>query len=185
MDRTSKVFKAECRSYMELRTLVKGVMKDWDIHDYFVSIAGNGSCLYPDKHVLTVCPEQLIWPEPAVMSSILHEIGHINRGHYLGQHDDCLLNHVDEYEADEFAFDAVRERYGYVPDSAGLWLLNRYGEEIWSMDLFTHPSYEHRWENLARNGFLPEDYHPTLRALGLGKVKHEQFRPDYIQQQTG
>lgn len=159
------------RNCTELKIIIQTVLNEWEINDYYVMIAGTGSTIYPKRKIITVCDEQLTWPEPAVMSSILHEIGHIDRGHDLHEKDDVMENWVDEYEADEFAFDAVRTRYGYVPYSAGLWLLNRYDEEIWNLDTWTHPSYEHRWENLARNGFLPENYRPTLRALGLGKVE--------------
>ena len=105
---------------------------------------------------------------PAIVSSLLHEIGHIDRGHYLGEHDDALLNHLDEYEADEFAFDAVETLYGYLPASATFWLLRVYGEWRWANDGFTHPSHKNRWDRLALNGLVPKDYHPILQALGLG-----------------
>ncbi len=167
--RTNTEFKGDVRSRSELRKLVKKILNEWEITDYYVMIeSGAGSTIYPDKLVITVGAEQMTWPEPAVVSSILHEIGHIEMGHYLGEHEDCLLNYLDEYEADEFAFDAVRERYGHVPDSAGLWLLRLYDDEIWILDIFTHPSYQHRWQRLAQNGFVPVDYRPIVQALGLG-----------------
>lgn len=160
------------RKEREVKGLVSSVLAEWDINDYYVMILGEtGSTIYPDRHILTLGREQLDWPEPAVVSSILHEVGHIEMGHYLGEHNDALLNYLDEYEADEFAWDALRTRYGYVPDSAGLWLLKAYGTWMWDMDLFTHPSYEHRWQRLAWNGFVPEDCRTILQALGLGKVE--------------
>ena len=155
------------RSEAELKLIILNLLREWEINDYYVMIDGEGSCIYPDRLVLTVCDEQLTWPEPAVVSSILHEIGHIDRDHCIFEHEDSLLNYLDEYEADEFAFDAVQVKYGYVPPSAGLWILKQYGEELWNLDTLTHPSYKHRWQRLAWNGFVPEDCRPYLQVLSL------------------
>lgn len=152
----------------ELKSLVQKILNEWAITDYFVMITpGMGFTIYPDRKILAVGNILLSWAEPAVVSAILHEVGHIDRGHYLGEHDDVLLNYLDEYEADEFAWDALQTRYGQVPDSAGLWLLRYYGKEIFELDTWTHPSYQHRWERLAFNGYVSSDYYQQFQALGL------------------
>ena len=166
-----KPFLDRPRSKFELRKIVQEVLGEWDITGYFVMLQEHGATIYPNQHIIGVGEEELRWAEPAVVSSILHEIGHIYLGHYLGEHDDCLLNHIDEYEADEFAFDAVKTRYGYVPTSAGLWMLASHSGWLWHHDTWGHPSYQHRWERLALNGLVPADFHKEIQALGLEKVE--------------
>lgn len=153
------------RSKAQLKAIAREILEEWSIDGYYVMTQPTGSTIYPDKHIIAVGSDQVNWPKPAVVSSILHEIGHIEMGHYLGEYEDCLPNHVDEYEADEFAWDAVRTRYGYYPKAAGLWMLQSYGQPLWVLDTWTHPSYEHRWERLALNGLVPADYLSEILAL--------------------
>lgn len=174
MQKVSDAFLNQPRADQELKDFINGIFREWEINDYYVMIVGHSSStIYPAQKILEVGHEQLKWPEPAVVSSLLHEIGHIDRGHFLGEHDDALLNHLDEYEADEFAFDAVKTRYGYIPTSATLWLLRMYGDWRWENDSFSHPSHLNRWERLAWNGFVPEDFLPTIQELGLEKPKED------------
>ncbi len=165
-------FQVKPRADQELKDAIQEVLHEWEIDDYYVMIHGlSGASIYPMEKILEVGHEQLRWPMPAVVSTLLHEIGHIDRGHCLNEHDDWLLNYVDEYEADEFAFDAVQTRYGYVPNSAGLWLLSKCGTWAWENGTMSHPSHRDRWKRLALNGLVPDNYHPILQALGLSEDK--------------
>ena len=163
------------RSKSEMRKLMRQLLLDWDITGYFVAIhdmgPGPAAIIYPDNHIVTVADSMLNWSTPAVMGMAFHEIGHLVLGHYLGEHHNSLDNYLDEYEADEFAFDAIQTLYRYMPTSAGLWMLDTCGTWRWDNDCFTHPSCQHRWERLAFNGYLPANHRPTYRALGLVKPK--------------
>ena len=175
-----KPYLDEPRSPQVMRSLVKSILDEWGCTGYFVSMGNHivsldktdgTATIYPEKHVVSLSPGMLYWSTPAVVAMTLHEVGHIVLGQYLGEHKDCIKNWVDEYEADEFAFDALKTHYGYVPTSAGLWLLKALGTWRWDWDSHTHPSHEHRWERLMWNGFVSDDPDDEAKALGLEEAE--------------
>lgn len=177
----NKPYLDQPRDPMAMRQLVAGILEEWGCGSYFVSIGKENivgadkydgfATLYPNKHVLGLSEGMLYWSTPAVVALTLHEVGHLVLGHQLSEHEDCVLNWVDEYEADEFAFDALKTHYGYTPISAGLWMLRSYGTWRWAWDSHTHPSAFHRWERLAWNGFVPSNFYHCIQELNLEKVE--------------
>lgn len=172
--------KDECVAYLDhrrsktvLRKVIQDLLREWEVKHYFAAIhtIETTSAICPERKILVVDEKLLSWGTPAVQGMVLHEIAHLDRGHILGDHEEELANHVDEYEADEFAFDAMQTMYGYIPLSTGLWMLETIGTWRWDCDTFTHPSLEHRWERLAWNGFVPADASVTHQALGLVEPK--------------
>jgi len=168
------------RHPMVMRQLVRGILDEWGATGYFVSLDGEvvgedkydgTASILPEHKIVLISPGMLWWSTPAIVAMTLHEVGHIVMGHHMAEHEDCLDNWVDEYEADEFAFDAVKTHYGYVPTSAGLWMLKSQSTWRWDWDSHTHPSNRHRWQRLAWNGFVPTDYATEIEALGLEKAE--------------
>ncbi len=115
------------------------------------------------------------WSEPAAMCLVLHEFGHIVGGHTVGEKP-ALEHHWDEYFADEFAFQGVKDHYGYVPLDAAYWLLKQ--RELWELDTYTHPAGLRRYQRLVLNGYVPHGHEHAREVLGLPKwedegIKHE------------
>lgn len=171
----------EARTRDELKDLIRGFLEEWpETEGYHVLVGGypedfgmpavsqydGWSTIFPKKKILYVTGMQH-WQTPAIMALVSHEIGHIVGDHTAGEGDDQLQNHWDEYYADEFAFENVKNHYGFVPPAAGLWLLRAYVDWFWELESLTHPCNKDRWERLALNGYVPSDYRQQLRALGL------------------
>jgi len=165
----------------ELKALIREIIAEWpETKGYHVLVGSDPaefgfpvtspydgwSTIFPKKRILYVTGMQY-WATPAIIALVSHEIGHIVGEHAAGEGDDELQNHWDEYYADEFAFDNVENYYGFVPKTAGLWLLRGYVDWFWNIDSLTHPSNQHRWDRLALNGYVPKDYYQELRAMSL------------------
>ena len=165
----------------ELKALVREVMTEWpETRGYHVIVGGDPkdygfptmspydgwANIFPKKKILYVTGMQY-WATPALIALVSHEVGHIVGEHIPDHGEDALAYHHDEYYADEFAFENVKQKYGFVPITAELWLLRAYIKWHWNIDSLTHPSSLHRWERLALNGYVPSDYCQQLQALGL------------------
>jgi len=185
----------EPRERQELTDLVREIMLEWpQTHGYYI-LNGKAdpeefglpavephegwSTIFPKKRILYITGMRL-WAEPAIYALISHEIGHIVGEHNGGESEIELENHLDEYYADEFAFENVKQKYGFVPQTAGLWLLQSYVDWRWDIDSLTHPANVNRWERLSLNGYVPRDYHQQLQALGLETEgdRYASLRPD-------
>jgi len=173
----------------EVKALVRRIMSDWpETENYHVIVGGDPmdfglpmqspydgwSTIYPTKKILYVTGMQY-WQTPAIMALVSHEIGHIVGGHSGGESEIQLENHLHEYYADEFAFENVKNFYGFVPASAGLWLLRGYVDWFWELEGLTHPCNRDRWERLALNGYVPSDYRLHLQALGLDTNEGDRY----------
>jgi len=110
------------------------------------------------------------WSDPAAMALILHEFGHVVGGHCAGEKT-CLEHHWDEYWADEFAFQGIKDHYGMVPIDAAYWLLKQ--RELWELDTYTHPAGLRRWQRLVLNGYVPFGHEWQRAELNLPEWKDE------------
>lgn len=186
MDELTQPYLNAPRSKQALKAMVQEYLKEWpQCEGYYVLVSEVGdaadpqqfglpavepldgwSAIFPKKRILYITG-MTRWAEPAVYALVSHEIGHIVGEHTGGESEIELDNHVDEYFADEFAFENVKQRYGFVPRTAVLWMLRTYVDWYWDINLLTHPAMVNRWERLALNGYVPWDYHRELQALGL------------------
>ena len=171
----------EPREVHDMKRMIRGMMQEWpETEGYHVIVGGDPedfgfpitspydgwSTIFPKKKILYVTGMQY-WQTPAIMALVSHEIGHIVGGHSGGESEIELENHSHGYYADEFAFENVKNFYGFVPATAGLWLLRGYIDWYWEHDSNSHPCNRDRWKRLALNGYVPSDYHQQLRTLGL------------------
>lgn len=139
-----------------------------------VEETGIGSVSVPSKEI-SFSRGLRHWSEPAAMALILHEFGHVVGAHTTGEKM-ALEHHWDEYYADEFAFQGVKDHYGYVPLDSAYWLLKQV--TLWELDTYTHPAGLRRWNRLVLNGYFPFDHVAARRALNLPQwedegIKHE------------
>lgn len=117
------------------------------------------------------------WSEPAAMALILHEFGHIVGAHTTGEKK-CLDHHWDEYWADEFAFQGIKDHYGSVPLDAAYWLLKQ--RQLWELDTYTHPAGLRRWQRLVLNGYLPFGHQVARLALNLPQWNDEGIKNEIV-----
>jgi hypothetical protein len=86
-----------------------------------------------------------------------HEISHSLQDEDLsveptrGEYHDC------EYAADWFAFTAVKEYYGYIPDASFAYMLSYADHWSQTLSCHTHPSTVDRWAQLQTAGLIDSE----------------------------